>query len=410
MPTRRALRGLILTFVCLVAILPGQAVTAAPNRVTVASVTLSPSSGLAGTATSLLGIGFPARMRGVLTVGSASSTVRTDGKGVVLQSVVISPAAQVGDVRVRLQVGSVTSHAIFVVLAPPAPRPVRSTQLEFGIALPSGFYGRSELDSLAAALGESPSIVHGFSDFTREPDLVGLKQADARGAVPMLTLEPWSAGGGPEQATYSLDRVAGGAFDGYLLRWAAALRSYGKPVLLRFGHEMNGDWYPWSERVNGNEPHEFIAAWRHVHGLFRTTGADNVSWVWSPNVPYPGSLPLDGLYPGDAYVDVVALDAYNFGTSADWSTWLQPEQLYAQGLTELRRLAPIKPIMIAETASSELGGDKAAWVRDAVAFLAQQTDVVAFVWFHFDKETDWRIDSSERAVQAFAQALALRKP
>ena len=47
---------------------------------------------------------------------------------------------------------------------------------------------------------------------------------------------------------------------------------------------MNGNWFAWMEGVNGNQPGEYVAAWRHVHDIFTAVGATNVSWVWCPNV------------------------------------------------------------------------------------------------------------------------------
>lgn len=57
---------------------------------------------------------------------------------------------------------------------------------------------------------------------------------------------------------------------------------------------------------------------------------------------------------------------------------------------------------VSETGSPEIGGDKAAWIRDMWAWLAAHPEVRGVTWFHFDKETDWRIDSSEASLQAFA--------
>ncbi|TLM74721.1 hypothetical protein FDW81_04725 [Pseudarthrobacter sp. NamB4] len=81
----------------------------------------------------------------------------------------------------------------------------------------------------------------------------------------------------------------------------------------------NGNWYPWSEQVNGNSAGDYVAAWRHVHSVVTAAGATNVTWMWNPNLPYWGSVPLTGLYPGAAYVDAVALDGYNWGNSASSS-------------------------------------------------------------------------------------------
>jgi len=216
-------------------------------------------------------------------------------------------------------------------------------------------------------------------------------------------------GRGLNQRTYANARVASGAFDTYLKQWGTALATWGKPVYLRYGHEMNGDWYPWAEGVNSNGAGSYVAAWKHVHDVLLAQGATNVSWVWSPNVPYTGSTALTGLYPGSSYVDVVALDGYNWGTSQTWSTWVSPATLFGEGLTQLRALAPGKPILIAETASAEAGGSKAEWNSAAVAYLNTQPDVFGFVWFHYNKEVDWRIDSSPASVAAFAGALLLRR-
>jgi beta-mannanase len=231
----------------------------------------------------------------------------------------------------------------------------------------------------------------------------------ARGAVPLVTWEPWVAGAGVQQPAYALDRITAGDFDPYLRRWADGLRAFGRPVLLRFAHEMNGDWYPWAEGVNGNGPGDYVAAWHHVRGVVTGAGASNVSWVWSPNVPYTGSVPLPGLYPGAGAVDVVGLDGYNFGTSQSWSSWVRPDVLFGPGLAQLRQLAPGVPVVISETASSELGGSKADWVRSLFSYLAVQPDVTAVVWFHFQKETDWRLDSSSASAAAVREALLARR-
>ncbi len=54
--------------------------------------------------------------------------------------------------------------------------------------------------------------------------------------------------------------------------------------------------------MNGNQAGDYVAAWQHVHDGVAATGATNVQWVWSPNVPYWGSTGLAGLYPGTAYL------------------------------------------------------------------------------------------------------------
>ena len=83
------------------------------------------------------------------------------------------------------------------------------------------------------------------------------------------------------QPRYRLRNIIAGRFDPYI-RPGQDARRLRRPVRLRFAQEMNGNWYPWSEHANGNRPHEFVRAWRHIHDIFRAAGATNVEWVWSP--------------------------------------------------------------------------------------------------------------------------------
>jgi len=249
-------------------------------------------------------------------------------------------------------------------------------------------------------------VLH-YLGFTDELHREQLQNVADLGAMSMLTWEPWDYRvGTTSQPQFALRRIIEGDFDDYILRTARTLRDFERPVLVSFAHEMNGDWYPWSERVNGNGSGEYVAAYRHVHGLVASVGARNVSWAWSPNVEYPGSQPLAGLYPGHSYVDVIAVNGYNFGTSQAWSLWQNPLELFGSTLSRVRDLAPGKSLMIGETSSSEVGGNKAVWISDLFSWLHTQPDVEAVVWFNLNKETDWRIDSSAASAQAFTSSLS----
>ena len=290
--------------------------------------------------------------------------------------------------------------------APPpslVPAPVAGTVL-FGAAAEGVPWDLSGLDAMSAAAGKSPGLVMWYQDFAHFPDFepaLAQRILD-RGAQAMLTWEPWDYTGGPNQPAYSLSRIIDGTHDAHIRRWAVQIKAWNKPLFLRFAHEMNGNWNSWSEGVNGNQPGQYVQAYRHVWEIFRSVGASNVSWVWSPNVVYSNSPPLAPFFPGDAYVDRVALDGYNWGSVLpDWQAWLSFEDIFGPGLAQLRALSA-KPVMIAEMASTELGGNKAAWITETFAALARHPEIVAFTWFNFDKETDWRIQSSPSAKAAFA--------
>lgn len=286
--------------------------------------------------------------------------------------------------------------------------PIKPAHLRFGLATPGGPQSNVELDAAANLLGESPSIVMSYKDFSQSAPISDLNSVDARGAISLVTWEPWLWGGGVTQPSFASARIIAGDFDSYIRQWGQALASWGKPVYLRYAHEMNGDWYPWADGVNGNQAGDYANAFRHVHDILASTGASNVNWVWSPNVPYSGSTSLGSLYPGASYVDTVALDGYNWGTSASWSSWTSPRTLFSSGLTQLRLIGPGKQIIVAETASAEAGGSKAQWNTDLVTFLFGQSDITGFIWFDYKKETNWRIDSSSTSSSALAKALAKR--
>ena len=170
---------------------------------------------------------------------------------------------------------------------------------------------------------------------------------------------------------------------------------------------MNGNWYPWSEQINGNKAGQYVKAWQHVHDIFTQQRATNVTWVWSPNVEYTQSTPLKNLYPGSSYVDWVGMDGYNWGNmkSTGWQTFAQ---IFGQTHKDILSVASGKPLMIAETASAEAKGNKASWISDAFTTQLTQTfpDVKAVIWFNENKETDWRVESSSTATAAFAKAIA----
>jgi mannan endo-1,4-beta-mannosidase len=284
-------------------------------------------------------------------------------------------------------------------------RPRRTAPLAFGVTTPGGPQATAELDAVEAVAGERPGLVLSYAALAAPPPLADLDAVAARGATPVLTWEPWDPADGRRS---TLADLAAGAWDGQLWWWAAALRDWGRPVLLRFAHEQNGDWYPWAVGVAGTRARDHVAAWQHLAEVFTQAGAANVDLVWNPNVAYPGSSPMADTWPGAGSVGRVALDGYNWGAVPGHGGWREPEDLFGPSLEELRALAPGVPVLVAEVGCAESGGDKAAWITDLVAWLDAQADVEALVWFDHDKETDWRLASSPASARAARRALAGR--
>lgn len=291
---------------------------------------------------------------------------------------------------------------------PTAPRVPFQPALTFGISLPDAPGSMVALEDLSVRLGRRPTQVMWYDAWSRRAAFPAREAATvaAFGATPVITWEPWDPTQGVDQPAYSLQTISAGLHDAYITAWAKQARSYGKPVTVRFAHEMNGSWYPWAAGVNGNTAADHVAAWKHVRAVFARQKATNVSWSWSPNVPYPGSTALSSLYPGDAQVSVVALDGYNWGGLLPGTTWQSFLDVFDEGLAEVRALTG-KPVVIGEVGAPEVGGDKAAWVRDMFATLATRPGgLTGFTWFSHLKEADWRIDSSAASLDAFRAGLA----
>lgn len=307
--------------------------------------------------------------------------------------------------RSFLAAAAAGASALAVSPAPSAA--AAAAPVPFGLTVPWGTFDATAWAGRSSTLGAAPRYALWYASFVEAPDPAKLAAVAAAGAVPVLTWEPWDPAR-KNQKAFALARFLAGDHDAIVRRWGDALAAYGGPVHLRFAHEMNAGSYPWAVGVNGNTAAQYVAAWRRVHDLLRSRGATRVVRVWSPNVSFPGSAPIASVYPGAQHVDVVGVDGYNWGTVRRGSTWQNPAQVFGPTLAELRRVAPGKPLLLAETASTEKGGDKARWVTELFAWAAAQGDVTGLVWFDENKETDWRVASSAASLAAFRSAVAPR--
>lgn len=262
------------------------------------------------------------------------------------------------------------------------------------------------LDGYKSELGRYPDIAMSYRCLD-EPLLSAQEIGDqeARQVEPMITVEPYVGGYGD---TASLAALAKGSYDSYIHAEAKVVKSFNGEVLIRFAHEMNGDWYGWGAG-HGSTAQDYVNAWQHYVSVFREDGATNARFVWAPNVN-GGSYPFTSYFPGDSWVDYVALDGYNWGRSGP-NSWQSFSQVFSSSYETLTQLSA-KPVMITETGSSEVGGDKAAWIRSA--FLGeipkQFPRIVAIAWFDRDfsaaGEQDWRINSSSSSLAAYREVVS----
>jgi hypothetical protein len=232
----------------------------------------------------------------------------------------------------------------------------------------------------------------------------------SHGSIPFYSWASQSIPSQKEEPNFQLADVIAGTYDSYIREFATAAKNWGHPFFLRFNWEMNGRWFPWSEGVNGNKSGEFVTAWRHVHDIFKSVGATNVTWVWCPNID-PGNifLNLASQYPGDNYVDWTGLDGYNWGTNpAKPDRWRSFDELYKSTYEKIvGTIAPTKPLMIGEIGSTEYGGSKANWITDMLAKVPSSYPKIRGVLYFekYDSNMDWPIETSSSATSAFAAGI-----
>lgn len=239
------------------------------------------------------------------------------------------------------------------------------------------------------------------------------------GSVPVITWEPWVVDFDPnvrtnlpplkEREYASLAAIARGEYDFHIVPFARAAAAFGKPLFIRFAHEMNDPYrYPWGPQ-NGNRPDDFKAAWIHVHQVFQKMGANNVLWIWSPHISMPW---LEYYYPGDAYVDWIGIGVLNYGDVATWSRWWSFHQILEKSYPTIASLK--KPIMISELGSLGSGGNLSEWYRQAFYHLGHEYHAVKSIVFFNDPADrsmspqwplNWSVLQDERALEVVSEQL-----
>jgi hypothetical protein len=234
------------------------------------------------------------------------------------------------------------------------------------------------------------------------------------GAIPFFNWASQSTSPEPNLTThmpdFQLADILSGKYDEYIQQFATAAANWGHPFFLRFNWEMNGNWFPWSENVNGNRPGESIAVWQHVHDIFTSVGATNATWVWCPYVDgYRKMQPFAQVYPGDSYVDWTCLDGFNWASNpTNPHPWKTFDQIFDSSYKRIvKKIAPGKPMVLAEMASTGGHRAKAKWIRDMFKQLATKyRRIRGLIWFdQIDRGINWPLETSPAATMAFAEGL-----
>lgn len=252
-----------------------------------------------------------------------------------------------------------------------------------------------------------------------------LAVADALWKRGQLLLMTWgtqnlnTGGAGTRKRMEPADILAG-RFDSYFHTAAAAIAAWKHPIVIALNAEFNGTWSTWYM-----EPADFTVVWRYIVDLFRRDGATNIAWAWTANQVAPSgtnqTTAQDRLalyWPGPEWVDFTGFDAYNWAGSRS-ATWLTFEQVITgSGVNWLGNtygtiatLAPDKPMMIGEFGCHSAPGDKAAWIRDALAVIPAKFPLIAIASYYGidDGASLWSLKQTDGTVQAWSDGV-LRGP
>lgn len=258
----------------------------------------------------------------------------------------------------------------------------------------------TELRAMEAWQRKEHAVVGLYTNWSREAAdrlfATQLPATWAEGSIPMVSWMPWM--GNDRDVDYNAE-IASGSQDSYIIEWATRMRSflsgadgiYGngddRRVFLRFAHEANGNWYPYAPGYGPTPAASYVAMWRHVRDVVTSVGLDStrLAWVWSVinDDAYPGPS-AEALYPGDAYVDWVGIDGYNWGNLHEpGESWETPEQVFAPMTARVRAITA-KPLSINELGATTSGysvAAKATWITQYFDW-ASANGVRMSAWFN----------------------------
>lgn len=233
--------------------------------------------------------------------------------------------------------------------------------------------------------GKKPFIVMVFIDWGSFLDDKMVKEVYSQGCILLITWEPWEA---VTKQGINYEGLLSGEYDKYISDFGDQVKEIKNQVFIRFAHEMNGNWYPWSGIKIGKD--KFVEMSRHVKDIFDKNKVKNVKWIFSVNwedVPEKDNYFMS-YYPGDNYVDYIGIDGYNWGDTQSWSKWMSFKDIfferYLEVVTRFR-----KPVLISEFSSASSGGNKARWLKEAMNAIKDMQHIKGFVLFNIDKEVDW---------------------
>ena len=192
-------------------------------------------------------------------------------------------------------------------------------------------------------------------------------------------------------AAVDVKQVTNGVYDSQIIARANAVKDFGEPILLRWFWEMDGNKHG---DLSGT-PAQYIAAWKYIVGKFRDRNVDNAQFVWCPNADAFKRGTAAQWYPGDAWVDWMCADGYNWTPGKPNTQWRGPSDIFQPYYDWA--VGHNKPMMIGETGVQERNsGEKGNWYRQWVTDLKNNMPEIDLVMFYdSDVIYDWWMDTSQ---------------
>jgi beta-mannanase len=329
-------------------------------------------------------------------------------------------------------------------IAHTAPPPSASPEAPLHLVIPkqgayTGAYmdfGESEddvtleqIEAFEEAVGKHQAIVASSSYWGEQSfPLHNLEIITRHNAIPLIYWSPWDKPyvmeRGPDR--FSLDAIVAGKWDAYIDSWAGKAKAFERPIFVAWGLEMNGNWFPWSGYFYGGGkelskdvyagPELYKKAYRYIVDRVRATGAKNIIWVFHvQNYSYPSGKwnHFEEYYPGDDYVDWLAMSAY--GKQFRGEPWVSASDTMVYAYDNLCGLNPDKPVMLAEWGIGEFpkAGDKAQWITEAFQTMKTRFPRLKAAVFWSERwENDdgtysnLRVTSPPQALEAYRRGVA----
>jgi len=252
-----------------------------------------------------------------------------------------------------------------------------------------------------------------------------------QGVIPFIRMMAWSSFERPlPDPAYTMQRIIDGDLDTDLHRWARSAKAVGIPLIVEFGTEVNGNWFPWNGQHNGGEdtkgygdpslpdgPERFRDAYRHIIDICRNEGATDITWVFHVNansVPRESWNTMAAYYPGDGYIDWIGISVY--GPQEPGEEWELFSEIMDTVYPELAAISNEKPLAVLEygVVDDPDTGDKPSWIHDALQSVrsGRYARIKAMSYWHEGWENEdgtisnMRLDSSPEALAAYREEIA----